>query len=144
MCDWAAFAGFACKVHPNATQLVSGKTEYGKVVETIAKLKGGKQDWSIYSLTVGLECERKLINNLYDTQLFKMNVFETDESVFAMVTATFQNWKDGCVAHSGHSNKQMKVFFSTMFSMLEHAAPDCVMELHRTGDGENYSLKMRY
>lgn len=144
VCDWNTFAKFANEIQPGATQLILKKSEYGKVAETIAKLKGSKQDWTLFTLTVGLECERKLINNLYDAQLFKINIFETEDSLFATVTGSFQDWKDGCIAHSGHSNKQLKFFFNYIFSMLEHAAPDCVMELHRVGDGETFTLKMRH
>lgn len=142
ICSWNSFAALFNAAQQGKTRAVQSTTDFGKIVECL-----GKKDYSIFHLTVGVEGNRKLLNALYDLQIFKIIVVPSDdeEKVFAIINASFQTWRDACInlCHT-KSYKQLVVFLNKVFLLMEHAAPDCVMDLHKTPMGDCFSLKQRF
>lgn len=146
VCNWNDFASFCNAVKANATQGIQATTDYGKITQTLAKLKGNKPDFSIFHLTVGVDCDRKLINEIYDLQLFRMTTFTVEERILSIINASIQTWRQGCVENcvKGKS-KAIKEFFNSIFLMLEHAAPESVIDLHKIMEVDGtFSFKQRY
>ncbi len=146
ICNWPSFSGFFNAVKPGVVQGAQSDTDFGKIATILAKLKGTKPNYDLFHLTVGVECDRRLLNHLYDLQLFKISAFDCEEFVLGIMNASLQVWKQACVDNClSNRPKAIRQFFNEVFLLMETGAKDSVMELHKVmfEDG-TFGFRNRY
>lgn len=146
ICNWNGFASLFNAVKPNATQGVQRETDFGKVAETIGKLKSAPADFSMFHLTFGVECDRKLLNYLYDTQSFNIQSFDCEDCLLILINASVQDWKQACLDNCVIIKpKYVRQFFNQIFLLLEQAAVDSVIEWHKVPfEDQTFGFKRRF
>lgn len=147
ICNWNEFAGIFNVVKENATQGVQERSDFGKIAKTISKLLNTKKlDFSLFHLTLGVECDRKLVNCIYDLQTIRITTLTSDETVISIMNASIQAWKQACIECCLETKpKVLRYFFNKVFLLLEQGAEESVVDLHKVMlPDQTFVFKQRY
>ena len=134
--DWASFHQFAQSTF--GINSINESDETIRFINLLKKTEPKKNPYNHLYLTVGIEGNQKILNYLYECNIFKIWSYTEEENIAIIISTDFLCWKNEMErACRKESDFKIRVLFNKVFLFFERGCYELVKDFQKMNLPDN-------